>query len=106
MKFKHPKKLRIGSTVFKVKYDYGFMGASFDYGAGVKPNIIFGLDGVKENPGLFLELVMHELTEILHHEQSTRLFNPGTDGFEFHYCHKEHQAVCSNLAGLLTKFIR
>ena len=108
MKYKYPKKLLVGSTKFKVIYDYKWDGgAEFSYPIeGKKAFIRFGMANHKRNKGEFLELLIHELKEMIQIEQSTRLFNVGNNSYEFHYSHMQHQDLCSRLAGLLAQFIK
>ena len=98
----------MGDVVFKIIYDYSDdSGASFSYphkgkGAFIK----FGMKVHKDNPLQFLHFVIHELKEIIQIEQSTRLYNQGKDGYEFHYTHAEHSDLCCRLAGLLSYFLK
>jgi len=108
MEYKYPKKITIGDTKFKIIYDYNSDdGAEFQYPTPEKKGYIkFGMACHKKNPEQFLHHVIHELKEILHIEQSTRLWRRGTNGYEFHYAHAEHSDLCARLSSLLAKFIK
>ena len=106
MKYKYPKKIVIGNTEFKIKYNYKKDGAEFLYSSpNKKAYIIFGMACHKKNPEQFLGLIIHELKEIIQIEQSTRLWRRGTDEYEFHYTHVEHADLCNRLSNALVKFI-
>lgn len=66
------------------------------------PHIFFGLNGSI----CFLELVIHELKEIIQLEQDTRHTKRNEVQRIFAYNHAEHTDLCARLAGLLTKFIK
>jgi len=108
MKYKYPKSITIGDTKFKITYDYdNDDGSSFQYPDGDKKAVIrFSMRSHKKNPEQFLSRIIHELKEIIHIEQSTRLWRRGTDGYEFHYTHSEHTDLCCRLSKLLKKFIK
>ena len=108
MKFKYPKKITIGDTVFTIEYDYTCDdGAYFQYpDKGKKALLKFGMKNHKANPEQFLNHLIHELKEIIQVEQSTRLFRRGADSYEFHYTHSEHSDLCSRLSGLLLNFLK
>lgn len=106
MQFKYPKKIKIGSTLFLIRYNKDHNGASLSYPDGEnKAFIEFGMRGHKNNPLRYLELVIHELKEIIQIEQSTR-YQRGGSGYTFIYTHDEHEDLCGRLAGLLSKFIK
>jgi len=104
MQLKFPKKIIIGASLFNIKYERDNNGGSFSYD---KESIVIGIKTYKANPEYTLSVIIHELTEILHVEMATR-FQP-TDNYTnylFCYSHKEHTKLCTDLAGLLTKFIK
>jgi hypothetical protein len=106
VKFKYPKKITIGGRKFKLIYDKNDdAGAHFSFNGDEEhpfPHIFFGM----KNTHNFLEIVIHELKEIIQIEQDTRL-TKGNDGMRvFHYIHAEHTDLCSRLAGHLKKFIK
>ena len=107
MKYRDPKKITIGSTNFKVKYNGGepVQEAHFSYRGDNEhpyPHIYFGTRKGDE----FLELVIHELKEIIQIEQDTRLLKRNDNTFIFNYTHAEHTDLCARLAGLLNEFIK
>lgn len=108
MKYKYPKKIVIGDTVFKIIYDYNCdEGASFNYPTnGKKAFVKFGMKNHKINSREFLHFIIHEFKEIIQIEQSTRMHNRGADIFEFHYKHQEHSDLCCRLSEILTRFIK
>ena len=107
MKYKYPKKIVIGNTKFKIKYNYKKDGAEFLYPSRNKKGyIIFGMACHKKNPEQFLGLIIHELKEIIQIEQSTRLLRRGADIYEFHYTHAEHADLCNRLSNALEPFIQ
>jgi hypothetical protein len=107
MKFKYPKKILIGATVFKITYDTARpQSAEWSFPYKNKPGyIIFGMREHKANPLGFVELVIHEVKEILQAMQSTLISNPTDGSCMFHYSHAEHEVVCAQLAGILSNFI-
>lgn len=107
MKYKYPKKLRIGDTVFKIIYDHkDDSGASFAYSPERGgPKITFGMKNHDKESLRFLSYIIHELKEIIQIEQSTRYTCNGNGAMLFSYGHKEHTDMCSRLAGLLSEFI-
>ena len=85
MKYKYPKKVTIGSTEFKIIYDYkNDDGAEFSYPHdGESAFIRFALREHKNNPIRFFAMIIHEVKEILAVEQSTRFYKRGDDNFVF-----------------------
>ena len=107
MKIKFIKKILIGDTVFKIIYDKTYEGAEFHYATEKeKAYIKFGMKDYKNNQLGFIGMLIHELKEIIQTEQGSRIYNSSNNNFEFHYNHKEHQDLCSRLAGLLDQFIK
>ena len=106
MKYKYPKKILIGSTLFKITYDYKIDGASFCFPHdGEEGYVIFGMKNHKKSPLVFFDYLIHEFKEIIQTEQSVRLYNRGSASYEFHYSHREHQDLCARLASVLSQFI-
>lgn len=108
MKYKYPKKITIGQTVFHIKYDKkSDDGAKFRYPHKNKRAYIeFGMRNHEANPLAFLGTLIHELKEIIQIEQSTRMFVRGNNSYIFHYTHQQHDDLCGRLAELLTQFIK
>ena len=112
MKLKFPKTIQINDITFKVITDPEWEGASLTYwdkdkkGNATLGNIKIGTYLLKTNPFSVLSLIIHELKEIIQIEQGTRYHKPSDESYEFHYNHKEHQAMCSQLGGLLKEFIK
>lgn len=104
MKLKFPKKITVGDVVWKIKYDKKQGGGSFEY----KNHILtIGTRYYKEQPTRTLNVIIHELKEIIHIEQDTR-FEKGhseNDWF-FAYDHQQHTDIVRRLAGLLNEFIK
>lgn len=108
MKFKFPKTITVGDTIFEIKYDKKSTGGSFIYPRKNKKGLItIGVETIKTNPNRFLNVVIHELKEIIQVEQDTRLYrNSEENSYVFHYSHAEHTDLCARLASLLTLFIK
>ena len=109
MKYKYPKKILIGSTEFKITYDYkSDHGAEFSYQRNGKGAFIkFGMKEHKTNPLLFFMMLIHELKELIQIEQYVRYNKPSEySTYIFMYDHGQHDDLCCRLAGLLSKFIK
>lgn len=110
MKFKFPKKIMIGDTLFHITYDKKTNGAEFQYPyKGEKAYINIGIRNIKVNPTRVLSMIIHELKEIIQIEQVVRFDRRdehSDNTYEFHYSHKEHSDLCSRLGGLLDNFIQ
>ena len=102
MKIKIPKTITVCSTTFKIKQRNDDQ-ARFSYD---KSCIEIGTRYLKTDPTRVLELIIHELTEIIHIELYTRYQTNDDLRFEFHYTHRQHTTACAMLAGLLTRFIK
>ena len=108
MKYKYPKSISIGDTKFKIIYDYkSDEGAQFSYPTNKRRAFIrFDMKNHRKNPEQFLNILIHELKEIIQIEQSTRMWRRGSDNYEFHYTHSEHTDLCSRLSRAVLKFIK
>lgn len=108
IQYKFPKKIMIGDVEFEMRYDNKTNGADFSYPYKKdKGYIRLGTSDLKSNPTRFLSILIHELKEIIHIEQSTRFKREDeVTTYEFHYSHKEHTDLCARLAGLLIQFIK
>jgi len=108
MKYKYPKKITIGDTVFHIKYNWKKdNGARFKYPTeGKKARIEFDMLNHKTSPLQFLNFLIHEFKEIIQIEQCTRFYNRGHANYEFHYDHIQHSDMCCRLTELLTHFIK
>ena len=109
MKFKFPKTITIGETIFHIEYDYKKEnGASFQYALnGEKAFFKFGMLNHKNNPLEFFSMLIHELKEVIQIEQGTRFRrNANSDSCMFVYNHKEHTDMCCRLTSLLEQFIK
>jgi len=105
MKLKYPKKIKIGSTNFIMKYDKKDSGGEFSYGSKGNPSFI--RVGINCSISRQLEIFIHEVKEIINFEQGVRLDDPTVrENYIFVYHHKEHTDFCSRLAGILTEFIK
>jgi len=105
--FKFPKFIIIGSTKFHITYDIKRSDAEFRYPENRKKAYInFGTSELRVNPIGFLNLIIHELKEILDVELGNRIFCRSTGSYKFMYEYSGHDAMCSMLAGLLTQFIK
>jgi len=103
MKFKFPKKITIGDVVWKIKYLKDYAGGSFLY---KDHTINIGIKHYKNNPTRTLNVIIHELKEIIQVENDTRLERGNNDSdYVFVYGHREHTDICRRLAGLLVEFI-
>jgi hypothetical protein len=107
MKFRYPKKITIGSQQFKLIYDKdNDSDAHVSYHGDNEhpyPHIFFGM---KKGDMSFLEMVIHELKEVIQIEQDTRLVKRNDNSGIFYYTHTEHTDLCARLAGHLEKFIK
>jgi len=107
MEFKYPKKITIGSQQFKLIYDKDDdRGAHASHHGDNKhpyPHIFFGM---KTSGMSFLEMVIHELKEVLQFAQDTSLKKRVDNSGVFYYSHAEHTDLCARLAGHLKKFIK
>ena len=101
MQIKKIKTIDIGSDHFKVKWDTKENYGSFEY---EKRLIVIGTSS--KNNTRILEIIIHELKEIIQVEQSTRydVWSSKSE-YLFSYHHHQHTDLCSRLAGLLNKFI-
>ena len=108
MKLIKIKKIVIGDTEFQVKWDKKIGGGSFHYPReNEKAEIVIGMIEEKINPIGILNIIIHELKEIIQVEQRTRYDRQDENrAYEFHYTHKEHTDLCSRLAGLLVQFYK
>jgi len=107
MKIKRLRKIVIGDTTFKMKWDADDSGGHVKYPNEDEPGeIMVGTMIDATNPENTLSVLIHELTEAIHIDQRTRYIRPDTlDSYEFHYTHREHTVLCGRLAGLLNQFI-
>lgn len=107
-KFRFIKSILIGDILFNIKWDKEEYGGHVTYGnkEGV-PEIMIGIAGLKKAPLMTFSVLIHELTEALHMEHSTR-FKPEhcRTEYQFHYSHREHDVICNALAGILTQFLK
>ena len=95
--------MTIGDHIFKVVTDNSHSGGSFSYAEG---KITIGTKRLSTQPCSVLNVIIHEIKEIIQVEQYTRYERPDEEGnYEFHYSHKEHTKLCSRLAGILDQFI-
>lgn len=104
MKLKFPKKIMIGDRIFKVKTDRKEGGGSFSYD---KHEIIIGTKHLKKQPQAVLNVIIHELMEIICVEEDTRL-DKGNNyaDYVFVYDHQQHTDIVRRLAGILNEFIK
>ena len=83
MKFKFPKKITIGDVVWKIKYLKDYAGGSFLY---KDHTINIGIKHYKNNPTRTLNVIIHELKEIIQVEQGVRFEDPTENkNYQFHY---------------------
>ena len=107
MKFKYPKQITIGDSVFHIKYDSKYGGGNFNYPSAKKRGLIrIGTSNIKTNPIRVLNIFMHEVKEIIHVEQATRYDRNDNGEYEFHYTHKEHTDLVARLAAAVDAFIK
>ncbi len=103
MKIKFPKKIVVGSYTFIVKTDKKRGDGYFSYDDGV---LFIGTRMLKKQPYRVLEIIIHELKELIQVEQYVRYTrNDEEKSYLFSYTHKEHAELCSLLAGYLKEFI-
>ena len=114
MKFKWPKKITIGDTEYKIKYDGSTSGGEFymydeDNDNKVKGGgcIVIGTKLKAVSPTAILSVFIHEVKEIIQINQSVRYKRPDdSTAYEFHYSHREHTDLCQRLANALDQFIK
>ncbi len=96
----------IGEDIFKIKYDKNSLGASFCFADTKRKygNITIGI--ASKNKIHTLNLLIHELKEIIQVQQHARFSNDLNASYEFHYNHAQHQELCERLAGVLTFFLK
>lgn len=105
MKFRRIKKIQIGGVEFDVKWNKDNPGGKFHFPSGDRRGEIeIGTMLFKTNPLGVLDVIIHELKEIIQEEQGARWSNNGAE--EYHYNHSKHTDFCSRLARLLPKFVR
>lgn len=105
MRFKYPKQIMIGATIFKMIYDKKGNGGEFAYPWKNKTAFIrLGMNATKLR---ILEVFIHEVKEIINYEQGSRLEDTTVAAnYHFHYEHKQHSDFCARLAGCLEQFIK
>lgn len=107
MKIKKIKSIIIGDTKFKIIWDYKGFGGEFSYPdeEGNEAFIRISCVDEKINPIGVLNIIIHELKEIIQVEQRVRYGRPDEyKAYEFHYTHREHTDLCARLAGILSQF--
>jgi hypothetical protein len=108
MKYKFPKKITIGAYEWNMIYDKTKADGEFSYPwKGEKAFIRIGIRDIKADDGDFLNILIHELTEIIQCDMGTR-YKPidNATNYLFSYSHKEHTNYCYTLTGLLRNFIK
>lgn len=98
---KLPKKINILHKTFEIKRsETVFGGFAFrDEDNGNKPTITITKKGNKEE---VMEVLIHESLEIITELLRVRYDRPDADeAYEFHYTHKEHDAICKVLAQVM-----
>lgn len=108
MKYKYPKKVTIGSEEFKVIYDKNIGGGEFSLSWEDKEAYIkIGMKHHKGSDLNFINIVLHEITEIVHVVLGTRFKAPDNDS-NYHFCynHREHTTACEMISSVLKQFIK
>jgi len=104
MRLKFPKKITIGDVVWKIKTDKNKGGGSFGYADQV---IVIGTKFLKNQPARTLNVIIHELMEILCIEADIRYDKGNNDAdYIFVYDHQQHTDIIRRLSGLLNEFIK
>ena len=108
MTIKKIKKILIGDCNYDIIWDKENNDGEFSFSWKGKNGFIrIGTREEKNNPERVLNILIHELKEIIQVEQMTRYERQDENrAYEFHYTHREHAELCSRLAGLLSKFIK
>ncbi len=108
MKYKYPKTIIIGPHEWQMKYDKTKADGEFSYPyKNEKGFIRIGMRDCKADSGDFLNILIHELTEIIHVEMGTRFKAPDNlSNYHFCYNHREYTTYCATLAGILRYFIK
>jgi len=100
MVIKKIKKITVGSITFDIKWNSKHGGGSFDYSTNL---LEIGTAGGDDRT---FEVIMHELSEMLHCNQHTRFQRTDIhDDFLFVTDHRQFDAHNSHLAGLIKQFI-
>lgn len=101
MKIKKLKKIRVNSTVFKIKWDKKCTGGSFCFDEKL---IIIGTKS--GNSGRIFQILCHELLEIVACDNLVRMRRPDCESdYIFVYDHRQHDCIANQFAGLLGQFL-
>lgn len=100
VKFKKLKKIKIGSSKFKIEWKKDVRGANFDF----KTHIIqVGTQHSKEEQW---EYLIHELSEICHVVLGSRFWDSHNDSYVFIQSHKEFENHNAMLSQVILKFLK
>jgi|SRR6187402_218684 len=103
MKLKYPKKITIGSTDFKIKYDKTNSGGSFTFD---NPLITIGTYDLQHGNDIYVFMIMcHEIMEVINTMSCTRYHCPGDTDFKFFMSHKEFRTNIELFATAIRNFI-
>ena len=104
MKFKKLKEIDIIGHTFKIVWEPKKFGGSFDFDGWVMK---IGCGDIKENnPQITWQILMHEISEIVHAILNTRYVDRGTsEDYKFFMSHKEFQNHNTILSSIMWKFI-
>lgn len=103
MKIKKLKKIEILGTPFKIKWNDKSSGASFSW---FDHTIIIGGEMIEKDPNYVFNIIMHEISELLHVMLNTRYTDPSAqDNYKFFMDHKEFENHNLLLSSYVSKFI-
>ena len=103
MQIKKLKKIEIIGTPFKVVWNDKDSGASFDWST---QTIIIGSKYMEKDPNYVFNLLMHEISELLHVMLNTRYVDQSAhDNYKFFMDHKEFENHNFLLSSIIPKFI-
>ena len=106
-KIKLPKKVRILNREFDVVRGDNYLGYFLfkDPDNENKPTIGI-ISNKKASPEVILEAYLHETLEISLELLRARYGRPDErDSYEFHYEHKQHDAACKIMAGVVKQLV-
>lgn len=104
MRIKFLKNINLLTYKFKIKYDDSHSGATFSFS---DLEIVIGTKNYKKSPQQTLQVISHEISEILHVLLNTRYEDGSTTtNYKFFQDHKQFEAHNQILTQNLVKFIK
>ena len=105
MKLRYPKKIKIISDVFNIKYDNAHNGGSFDFSENL---LVIGIRDKKENEDRIFQVICHEVFEVIAVISNTRYDDPGngSQSYKFFMSHKEFQTNIEMFSSVISQFVK